>query len=531
MKSWMQNWKTGIGRHLIIPILSIGMVGSFVTYDFVKAMPAKAAAMATPTTAPLDENNVGALLSLDQAMETLAARVTPAIVNVTVTSRSKPNMAEGNLPEGMEDSPFGQFFGSPSGPQFGQQFGRQFGRQMRPQPRVEHGLGSGVIISPDGYIVTNNHVVVGATDVRVTMSDRRILPAKVIGADPLTDLAVIKVDGKNLPNAPWGDSTKLHPGQTVLAFGNPFGFRFTVTRGIVSALNRPNPSSDDARKPGQFIQTDAAINPGNSGGPLVNVRGEVIGINTFLISPSGSFSGMGFAIPTQIVRPTVEKLVQYGKVTHGYMGIGIADVTPDNSRFFHMDTALGAVVSQVEPDSPGAKGGLKVGDVITQIDGKEVSDAGELQVVVGQKDPGTTIHLQVMREGKSVAVPVTLEAMGSRDKSGKETADAGKGKPRWGVGLSDMTPEMREQLQAPSELHGAVIQQVQPGSPADNAGLQSGDVIVEVDRKPVQSAADVQKALSSVPQGQDALVLVWSNGGNSFRVLHAAEAGQEDSGS
>ena len=225
----------------------------------------------------------------------------------------------------------------------------------------------------------------------------------------------------------------------------------------------------------------------------MNARGEVVGINTFLISPSGSFSGMGFAIPTQIVRPTVEKLIQFGKVTHGYMGIGIADVTPDNSKFFHMDRAVGAVVSQVESDSPGAKAGLKVGDVITQIDGKEVSDASDLQVVVGQKNPGTTIHLQVMRDGKNVSVPVTLEAMGSRDKSGKEVSEAGTGKPRWGVGLSDITPEMREQLQAPGDLHGAVIQQVQPGSPADNAGLQSGDVIVEVDRKPMQSASDVKK--------------------------------------
>ncbi len=522
MKSWIQNWKTIIGRHLIIPILTVATVGAFVTYDFVKAAPVKAAAMASPTTTPLDDNNVGALLSLDQAMETLAARVTPAIVNVTVTSRAKAT-AENNLPEGLEDSPFGQFFGR----QFGQQFGQQRGPQ---QPRVEHGLGSGVIISPDGYIVTNNHVVDGATDLRVTMSDRRILSAKVVGTDPLTDLAVIKVEGKNLPNAPWGDSTKLRPGQTVLAFGNPFGFRFTVTRGIVSALNRPNMSSDDARKPGQFIQTDAAINPGNSGGPLVNARGEVVGINTFLVSPSGSFSGMGFAIPTQIVRPTVDKLIQFGKVTHGYMGIGIADVTPENSKFFHMDTAVGAVVSQIEPDSPGAKAGVKVGDVITKLDGKEVSDASELQVLVGQQNPGTTIHLQVMRDGNDVSVPVTLEAMGSRDKAGKETSDASNGKPRWGVGLSDITPEAREQLQAPSGLHGALIQQVQPGSPADNAGLQQGDVIVEVDRKPVQSAADVQKALSSVPKGQDALVLVWSNGGSSFRVLHAAQAGQDNSG-
>jgi serine protease Do len=391
-------------------------------------------------------------------------------------------------------------------------------------------MGSGFIINSNGYIVTNNHVVDGAMDVRVTMSDRRILPAKVVGRDPLTDLAVLKVDGNNLPNVPWGDSMKLHPGQTVLAFGNPFGFRFTVTRGIVSALNRPNPYSDDARKPGQFIQTDAAINPGNSGGPLVNARGEVVGINTFLISPSGSFSGMGFAIPTQIVRPTVETLIRSGKVTHGYMGIGISDVTPDNSKFFHMTNAVGAVVTQVESDSPGAKAGLKVGDVITQLDGHEVSDASELQVEVGQKSPGTTVHLQVMRDGKSVAIPVTVEAMGNRNRSSQETADAELGKPRWGVGLADITPELREQLQAPADLHGAVIQRVQPGSPADNAGLQPGDVIVEVDRKPVENAAHVQKALGSVPKGHDALLLVWSNGGNSFRVLHSAQASDGDSG-
>ncbi len=518
MKSWIANLKNKLGLHLIVPILTLAVVGSFVTYDFVKAMPAKAA-MAGPTTTALDDNSVGALLSLDHAMETLAARVTPAIVNVTVTSRSKANTAGGDAQD------MQQFFGP-----FGQFFGQQM-PHMQQQPRVEHGLGTGVIISPDGYIVTNNHVVDGATDVRVTMSDRRILPAKVVGTDPLTDLAVIKIEGHDLPNVPWGDSTQLHPGQTVLAFGNPFGFRFTVTRGIVSALNRPNPSSDDARKPGQFIQTDAAINPGNSGGPLVNARGEVVGINTFLISPSGSFSGMGFAIPTQIVRPTVEKLIQFGKVTHGYIGIGISDVTPDNSKFFHVDKAIGAVVSQVEPDSPGAKAGLKVGDVITQIDGKEVTDAGGLQVVVGEQNPGTTIHLQVMRDGKSITAPVTLEAMGSRDKSGSETSDASNGKPRWGIGLGDITPDVRQQLQAPDSVHGAVIEHVQPGSPADNAGLQQGDVILEVDRKPVHDAAEVKDALGSVPKGQDALVLVWSNGGNTFRVLHPTEPGQSDSGS
>ena len=204
-------------------------------------------------------DSVSPLLSLDKAMETLAARVTPAIVNVAVTSRSKPDMSEGEAPDDMQQF-FGQFFGpgmGPGGPGNGPRF-----KFQRPQPQIEHGIGSGVLISPDGYIVTNDHVVDGAVDIRVTMSNRKILQAKLIGTDPLTDLAVIKVDGGNLPSVPWGDSTNLHPGQTVLAFGNPFGFRFTVTRGIVSALNRPNPYSDNPRKPGGFIQTDAAINPG-----------------------------------------------------------------------------------------------------------------------------------------------------------------------------------------------------------------------------------------------------------------------------
>jgi len=354
------------------------------------------------------------------------------------------------------------------------------------------------------------------------MSDRRILPAKLVGTDPLTDLAVLKVNANDLPSVPWGDSTQLHPGQTVLAFGNPFGYRFTVTRGIVSALNRPNPSATDRRKPGQFIQTDAAINPGNSGGPLVNARGEVIGINTFLISGTGTFSGMGFAIPTQIVRPTVDNLIKFGKVSHGYMGIGISDVTPENSRFFDLKKAEGAVVTQVEPNSPGAKGGLKTGDVITELDGKPVSDAGELQVVVGQSQPGTTIKLDVIREGKHVTVPVTLEAMGAKN-GDEESASDEHGKPRWGLGLADLTPDTRDQLQTPKDLHGAVIGNVQPGSPADNAGLQRGDVILEVNRHAVQSASDAARELGKVEPGQDALVLVWSNGGNTFRVLHPTQ--------
>jgi len=513
MKTWVT--KTLLTRRLIVPVVAVALALSLTTYEFIKPAYARGP-VASPTATPLDDNSVSALLSLDQAMETLAARVTPAVVNVAVTSHAKSEMADGQMPQLPEGVP--------------PMFGPFFNRPMKPQSQIEHGIGSGVLISPDGYIVTNNHVIDGAVDIRVTLKDRRILTAKLIGADPLTDLAVIKVDGTNLPNAPWGNSTALRPGQTVLAFGNPFGFRFTVTRGIVSGLNRPNPFSRNGRSPGSFIQTDAAINPGNSGGPLVDARGEVIGINTFLVSSSDSFSGMGFAIPTQIVRPTVEALIRDGKVHHGYMGIGISDVTPENAKFFHIDNNEGAIITQVEPDSPAAKAGLKVGDVITELDGQKVSDASQLQIEVGQKDPGSSIKLEVLRDGRNVNVPVTLEEMGSRDHEGKESASNSNGKPRWGLGLTDMTPELREQLQASSDVHGAIVEQVQPGSAGDNAGLQRGDVIVEVDRHPVQNAADVQKALSSVPKGQDALVLVWSSGGSTFRVLHATTANQDAPG-
>jgi len=511
--TWLKDSTKKWMRRLAAPMLALALVASFVTYEFAKPAPARAAE-AAPSAAPLDVDSVSALLALDKAMETLAARVTPAVVNVTVTSRTKPEMTGRHLPEDMQ-----QFFGQ--GGQGGP-FGQFFGPRMR-QPQIEHGMGSGVVISPDGYIVTNNHVVEGAVDIRVTTSNRHVLKAKLIGTDPLTDLAVLKVDGSGLASAPWGDSKEVRPGQTVLAFGNPYGFRFTVTRGIVSAVNRANPDSSDPSKPGEFIQTDAAINPGNSGGPLVDARGEVVGINTFLVSPSGTFSGMGFAIPTQIVRPTVETLIRDGKVSHGHIGIGIADITPENAKFFDETNATGGVVTQVEPDSPGARAGLQIGDVITEIDGQKVTDAGELQVLVGQKQPGSKITLNVLRDGKSMTIPVTLEELGSRKEEGREGSPDGEGKMHWGIGLGNLTPDLREQLQAPSEIHGAVIEQVQPGSSADNAGLQQGDIILEVNRHKVQSASDVQQALAKVPKGQDALLLVYSNGGNSFRVLHSPD--------
>ncbi|MGA3212497.1 MAG: Do family serine endopeptidase [Terriglobales bacterium] len=509
--------KRHLNHKLLTPVIALVLVAVFAIYTTARPAAARAASVA-PAAAPLSPESVGALLSLDQAMETLAARVTPAVVNVAVTSHAKamPLEEEDNQDGGNQPANPGDQSHGPLAPFF-----RQFPQfQGQGEPQIEHGIGSGVIISPDGFIVTNNHVVQGAVDVKVTLSDRRVMTARVVGTDPLTDLAVIKVNGSDLPSAPWGDSTALRPGQTVLAFGNPFGLRFTVTRGIVSALNRANPYSSDRRKPGEFIQTDAAINQGNSGGPLVDARGEVIGINTFLLSPSGAFAGMGFAIPAQVAQPTVENLVKYGKVSHGYMGIGIEDVTPENARFFDMKDAKGAIITQVEPGSPGSRAGLKTGDVITELDGKSVTDAGQLQVMVGQTLPETKLKLTVIRDGKSVTVPVTLEEMGGHA-GGSHPSGTETGKMRWGLGLMDLTPDLRQQLQVPDDVHGAVVARVEPGTPADDAGLSRGDVILQVDRQETKSAGDVQKSLSSVSDGKEAMVLVWSHGGSTFRVLPA----------
>ncbi len=466
--------------------------------------------------APINNASIDPLLALDQATEAVASRVTPAVVNIAVTSHRTEQQAEAQGDDqGQQENPFSQFFG-PGGPGFG----HGMPGQGQGQRQIEHGIGSGVIISPDGYIVTNNHVVDGAMEVRVTLHDRRSFPAKVIGTDKLTDLAVVKIDAKDLPTIGWGDSTKLVPGQSVLAIGNPFGqFQFSVTRGIVSAVDRSNPFRDDARKPGGFIQTDAAINPGNSGGPLVNAHGELIGINTFLISDTGNFSGAGFAIPTQTVHPVVESLIKNGVVHHGYLGVGLNDVTPENAKFFNLTGNTGALIASVTPDSPASRAGLKEGDVVTAVNGHPVENGGDLQVIVSEDAPGSKIQLEVMRNGHPENIDLTV---GEYHKN-QEVATAATGEsghPRLGISISDLTPDVRQQLNLPSEVQGVAVAQVQPGSPAEDAGLTSGDVIQQVDRKPVTSADQFRNDVKQAPANNDMLLLVWSNGGSSFRVVH-----------
>ncbi len=475
--------------------------------------------------APMDESSVSSLTALDNAVEAVAARVTPAVVNVSVTSSGRSDEGEqdgrpdndgSGIPQNALPPGFERFFG-PQGQM----------RGMKPQAQIEHGIGSGIIISPDGYIVTNGHVVDGATQIRVTLNDRRVFPAKLVGVDKLNDLAVIRIDAKDLTSIAWGDSTRLRPGQTVLAFGSPFGyFQFSVTRGIVSALDRPNPYSDDPRKPGDFIQTDAAINRGNSGGPLVDAHGELVGINTFIISENGSFAGAGFAIPSQIVKASAEQLIKTGSVHHGYLGISMNDVTPDNSNFFNLPDATGAIVSQVTPDSPAGHAGLKAGDVLREIDGRKIVNGGALQVAVSEMSPGNSIALGILRDGKPETLKVTVGEYHA-DKEVAENSVSGQEKHgKLGLAVDDLTPDLRNQLNIPAHVNGAAIESVRPGSPADDAGLAPGDVITEVNRHPAESASSVANQLQSAPAGKDILLLVWSNGGASYRVVHPAQDAQ-----
>jgi len=473
--------------------------------------------------APIDDNSVSSLVALDHAVEAVAARVTPAVVNIEVTSRGssehdadqEQDQSQESQGQGQQAMPpgFAQFFG-PNSP-FGQ------GMRQPQQPQIEHGIGSGVIISPDGYIVTNNHVVDGAMEMRVTLNDRRVLKAKLVGVDKLTDLAVVKVDAHDLPSIAWGDSAMLKPGQTVLAFGSPFGyFQNSVTRGIVSAVNRQNPYSTDARKPGGYIQTDAAINPGNSGGALVNSHGELVGINTFIISNSGSFAGAGFAIPSQLVRATAEQLIKSGVVHHGYLGISMNDVTPANASFFNLKTATGAIVAQVTPDSPASRAGLKNGDVIDSLNGQRVENGSALQVAVSEDSPGSTISLGIIRNGAPQTVTVTVGEFHKDAEVASNGETTGTQKGKLGLGVAELTPDVRQQLHIPSEVQGVAVQSVRPASPAEDAGLSPGDVILEVDRKPVSSPQQFVDVAHANPAGKDLLLLVWSQGNASYRIVH-----------
>jgi serine protease Do len=395
------------------------------------------------------------------------------------------------------------FFNDPFFQQF---FGRQF--QQAPQQQRERGLGSGVIVSPDGYILTNNHVIDKATDIKVMLRDKREFPGKVVGADPKTDIAVVKIAATGLPTITFGDSSKLEVGDYAFAIGNPFGVGETATMGIISATGRNGLDIEDYE---DFIQTDAAINPGNSGGALLNARGELIGINTAILSGgSGGNQGIGFAIPINMAKYVMDQILKHGKVVRGYIGVTIQEVTPDLAKAFNVPAEKGALVSGVQPNSPGEKAGLKRGDVITQLNGENITGSNDLRLKVGLMAPGTVVHLKIDRGGQSQDVTLTL----GEAPSGKG-ANAGEGSaensPMQGVQVDELSNDIRQQLDLGPDVKGVVVTQVPDGSAAADAGLQRGDVIQQVNRHPVNSVDDYERLIREA--GKEAVVLLVNRGG------------------
>ena len=417
----------------------------------------------------------------------IARAVKPAVVNVSVRGMQK------------ESSDRDEFL---------QQFG------MRSPRRMVRGLGSGFVINPDGFIVTNNHVVDGASEIRVKFADGRELAGKVVGRDPKTDLALLKVDATGLPVVPLGDSSRLEVGEPVMAVGNPFGLEQTVTTGIVSATGRvigEGPYDD-------FIQTDASINPGNSGGPLINTRGEAVGINAAIVSGGGGSVGIGFAIPTNLAKPVVLALASGDhRVVRGWLGVAIQPVTAELAKSFGVNEATGALVTAVTDDSPAQKAGLKRGDVITRYDGRTVARASDLPRAVAETPVGRAVPIDIVRDGQHTTVTVQVARLADEDVAAASGPDEGT---HLGIAARSLTPQLAQQLGVP-DAHGVLVQQVEEGGRAQSAGLAPGDVIVEVDRKPVASVDALQRALKEHHRGAPLLMLVHREGQSLYLTVSA----------
>ena len=430
-------------------------------------------------------------------MAPAAKRAMPSVVKISVSKVVKSSGMQ--LPEGMEDNPmFRQFFGG--------NFGNQF---QAPQSHREGGLGSGVIVSPDGYILTNNHVIDDATDVRVTLADRREFKGRVIGKDAKIDLAVVKIDASNLPAITIGNSAKMEVGDCVLAIGNPYGVGQTVTMGIISATGRAGLGIEDYE---DFIQTDAAINPGNSGGALVNDRGELVGINTAILAEgSGGNQGIGFAVPVNLARKVMDQIVEHGHVVRSYLGVSVQAVTPAIAKAMHLNSPDGALVSQVSPDSPASKAGLQEGDVILAINGTPVNEFNQLRMTVSMMSPGDTANLKVFRDGQTKEFAVKVAEMPG-EKLEKASVDQDHSdKALKGVAVEDLDAQTAHQLGLPASTKGVVVTNVDPASQAAASGLKEGDVIQEVNRKPVENAQDFARAMRG---GDGESLLLVNRGGN-----------------
>jgi serine protease Do len=435
----------------------------------------------------------------------VAKLVTPAVVNITTVMSTK--IADGrSVPDELRER-MEEFFGKPFGPR-----GRgPQGPAEPPSPRMG-GQGSGVIVSPDGFILTNNHVIENAREVTVTLPDKREFKGMIVGTDPKTDLAVVKVEADNLPTVAWGDASKLQVGEYVLAVGNPFGLNSTVTLGIVSAVGRGHMGITQYE---DFIQTDAAINPGNSGGALVNTKGELVGINTAIFSQTGGYQGVGFAVSTTMSKPIYESLIKTGKVVRGYLGVGIQDLNHDLAKSFGLKDSKGALVSDVKDESPADQAGIKQGDVITKYQGVPVEDAVALQRLVTRTPVGSKAPVTVIRDGRERDVTVTVNEQPDTTKIAKvETGEADYAFA--GVAVQDLDQETAKELGLKGKAQGVVVTKVEPESGAQKAGLMPGDVIKEINRQPVKSVKDFEKMSSGVKKGDNVLILINRRGNSLF---------------
>ncbi len=422
----------------------------------------------------------------------------PSVVNISSTKVVK---LQNQMPGFFSDPFFRQFFGN------------QFSPQQQPQTEREHSLGSGVIVNPNGYILTNNHVVAGASDVEVFTQDRKEYKAEIIGTDARTDIAVLKIDASGLSAFTLGDSSQLKVGDVVFAIGDPFGIGETATMGIVSATGRALGGAIEHYE--DFIQTDAAINPGNSGGALIDLHGNLVGINTAIISGGGGNEGIGFAIPVNMAHTIMDQIVAHGKVVRGYLGVTIQSVNPDMAKAFGLSQGGGALVSDVRPDSPAAKAGLQRGDIVLKLNGASVNGPDELSLHISEMAPGSVAHLQIYRKGHTQQMNVTLGAYPKNGQPGQPAE--GGGTVLNGLQVENLTPEIEQQLGLPAGSPGVVVTDVDPSSAAAAAGIRHGDVIQEVDRKPIRNVREFQQALAAA--GNRPVLLLLNRGGSTLYVV------------
>ena len=485
-------------------ILSIGFIGGIAFISMVGSATGKQSGEKTvqERTPSLSPKGRELLNQFSDAFESSAAKVNESVVPIF-----SEQVTTVENPFGSTNDPFRDFFGDNF-------FKRFFGAPLQNQKQVVHALGSGVIVSKDGYIITNNHVVKDAQKLTVVLANKKKYTAKVVGKDPNTDVAVIKIDAKDLPVASLGNSDGVKVGEWVIAVGNPFQLMHTVTAGIISAKGRASVNLADYE---DFIQTDASINPGNSGGALADLDGDVIGINTAIYSPSGGNVGIGFAIPINMARRVMDELIATGKVTRGYLGLLPQDVDDNLAKALNLKSTDGSLVGDVTANGPAEKAGIKRGDVIVAFNGQKITNSTELRNAVAETVPGKEVKVDLIRDGKQVEVtvkvaerPENLASRGSNEgeESGGQTSE------KLGLSVQALTPELAKQLGYEND-HGVAVTAVTPGSPADDAGIKAGDLIKEVNRKAIHSVEEFTRAVKVIKKGESVAMLV-RRGQNTF---------------